>query len=64
MDFYKEEDLQSIIINILLNDLKNREEFESIMMVLEDSIDILREIFEKEPEKVMILCNEILRPIL
>lgn len=64
MDFYKEEDLQSIIINILLNDLQNREEFESIMMVLEDSIDILREIFEKEPEKVMILCNEILRPIL
>ena len=65
MDFYGEGklDLEIQIINILLNELQNKQDFEKKMMVLEESIDMMRDIFEKEPEKVLILFKELLDPI-
>ena len=65
MDFYGEGklDLEIQIINILLNELQNKQYFEKKMMVLEESIDMMRDIFEKEPEKVLILFKELLDPI-
>ena len=65
MDFYGEGklDLEIQIINILLNELQNKQDFEKKMMVLEESIDMIRDIFEKEPEKVLILFKELLDPI-
>ena len=65
MDFYGEGklDLEIKIINILLNELQNKKDFEKKMMVLEESIDMIRDIFEKEPEKVFILFKELLEPI-
>ena len=64
MDFHGEKDYKIIMIDILLNDLQNRKEFDAKMTMLEDSIDTLREIVEKEPEKMMILFNEIIGSIL
>ena len=65
MDFYGEGklDLEIQIINIMLNELQNKQDFEKKMMVLEESIDMIRDIFEKEPEKVLILFKELLDPI-
>ena len=61
MDFYNtQEDYKNIIINILINDLQNREEFDKKMAVLEDSIDILQDIIENDPEQKMILFQELL----
>ena len=62
MDFYNEFDVK--FINIILNELQNREDFEDKMVVLEDSMYILREIFKNNPEKTMKLFNEILGIIL
>ena len=64
MDFHGEKDYKIIMIDILLNDFQNRKEFDAKMTMLEDSIDTLREIVEKEPEKMMILFNEIIGSIL
>jgi len=61
MDFYTtHEDYKNIIINILVNDLQNRDEFDKKMTVLEDSIDILQDIIENDSEQKMILFQELL----
>ena len=61
MDFYTtHEEYKNIIINILINDLQNREEFDKKMTVLEDSIDILQDIIENDSEQKMILFQELL----
>jgi len=61
MDFYTtHEDYKNIIINILINDLQNRDEFDKKMTVLEDSIDILQDIIENDSEQKMILFQELL----
>jgi len=64
MDFYNDFDVNVKLINIILNDLQNREVFEEKMIVLEDSMDNLREIFKNNSEKTMKLFNEILGIIL
>jgi len=63
MDFYGNGDFEIKILNILLNDLQNKKDFQKTMMVLEESIDLLRDVFDTEPEKVMLLFNELLAPI-
>lgn len=61
MDFYNtQEDYKNIIINILINDLQNREEFDKKMKVLENSIHILQDIIENDSEQKMILFQELL----
>ena len=61
MDFYTtQEDYKNIIINILINDLQNREEFDKKMTVLENSIDILQNIIENDSEQKTILFQELL----
>lgn len=64
MDFYNQGMLEYKILNILLNELQNKKDFEKKMMVLEESFDTLRAVFDEEPEKVMILFKELLEPIL
>ena len=64
MDFYTtQEYYKNIIINILINDLQNREEFDKKMTVLENSIDILQDIIENDSEQKMILFQELLELI-
>jgi len=64
MDFYNQGMLEYKILNILLNELQNKKDFEKKMMVLEESFDTLRAVFDDEPEKIMILFKELLEPIL
>jgi hypothetical protein len=64
MDFYNQGMLEYKILNILLNELQNKKDFEKKMMVLEESFDTLRAVFDEEPEKIMILFKELLEPIL
>ena len=63
MDFYGDIDFEIKIINILINALQNKKNFEQKMMVLEESMHILRYVFDKEPEKVMLLFKELLELI-
>jgi hypothetical protein len=64
VDFYNQGMLEYKILNILLNELQNKKDFEKKMMVLEESFDMLRAVFDEEPEKIMILFKELLEPIL
>ena len=59
-----EVDIMLLKIDILLAEVKKRKEFEKTMEELEDNLDILRELFEKDPEQVFIIFQELLESII
>ena len=63
-DNISESDIRLMEIDILLSEVKKRKEFEKTMETLEENLDILRELFENEPEKVFIIFQELLGSII
>jgi hypothetical protein len=59
-----EVDIMLLKLDILLEEVKKRKEFEKTMEELDNNIDILRELFENEPEQIFIIFQELLGSII